>query len=67
MKKEYTSTITTNAGSAAITEIREAYSALHELLEKHATPSRERSVALTDLEKSSHFAIRAVALAYEEK
>lgn len=43
-----------------ITKIREAYSALHEVLTANGTPSRELSVAITELETSAMWAIKSV-------
>ncbi len=43
-----------------ITELREAFSELHEKIESLAPPSRERSVAITNLETAAMWAIKAV-------
>lgn len=40
--------------------LREAFSELHEKINKVATPSRERSIALTELETAAMWAIKAV-------
>lgn len=47
-------------GLDKITRLREAYSELLELVERIAPASRERSVALTELETSGMWAIKAV-------
>jgi len=47
-------------GLAKITEIREAFSSLHQKIQELAPHSRERSVALTELETSGMWAIKAV-------
>lgn len=43
-----------------ITEIREEYSRLYRMIEAECPKSRERSVALTELETSAMWAIKAV-------
>lgn len=45
---------------AKITTLREQFSALHTLIEETCPPSRERSVALTELETTAMWAIKAV-------
>ena len=47
-------------GLAKITAVREAYSALKSSLEANCPPSRHLSVALTELETSAMWAIKAV-------
>lgn len=47
-------------GFARITSIREAYSTLKAVLESQCPPSRHLSVALTELETSAMWAIKAV-------
>ena len=47
-------------GLKKITTIREAYSVLKASIEDLAPPSRERSVALTELETSAMWAIKSV-------
>lgn len=49
-------------GVTAVEKIRAAYSALLETIEANAAPSRERSVAITELQTSSMWAVRAVAV-----
>ena len=45
---------------AAISMLREAFSELHERIDKIAPASREKSLALTELEQSAMWAIKAV-------
>jgi hypothetical protein len=47
-------------GLARITKLRKAFSALHDLIEETAPASRERSVALTNLETTAMWAIKSV-------
>jgi len=47
------------AGLEKITELREAYSALTEVVTA-LPPSREKSIALTELETSAMWAVKAV-------
>ncbi len=47
-------------GLAKITELREGYSALKQLIQTVGTPSRELAVALTELETSAMWAIKSV-------
>ena len=65
MKKEYQPLTVTEYGQNSIDQIRQAFSDLHEQMEKLAGPSRVRAIALTKLEEASHFAIRAIAEAHE--
>jgi hypothetical protein len=43
-----------------VTTLREAFSSLHTLIETTCPPSRERSVALTELETSAMWAIKSI-------
>ena len=45
-----------------ITTLREAFQALDELVQEFTPPSRERSLALTELETAAMWAIKAVVL-----
>ena len=47
-------------GLEQIKKLREAYSTLHAVLSSVAPLSRERSVALTELETSAMWAVKAV-------
>jgi hypothetical protein len=47
-------------GLAKIRTLREAFSTVHEAINANAPPSRERSVALTELETTAMWAIKAV-------
>lgn len=47
-------------GLKTIAELREAFSKLHDDIERLAPPSREKSVALTNLETTAMWAIKAV-------
>lgn len=49
-------------GFARTEKLRKAYSDLHTLVTELAPPSRERSIALTDLETSGMWATKAVIL-----
>ncbi len=60
MKKTYQYHRPSAAGVEKIAELRAAFSALHDLIEKLAPASRERAVALTELENSAMWAIKAV-------
>jgi hypothetical protein len=48
------------SGLAKINNLREAFSSLKKLIEEVAPASRERSVAITELETSAMWAIKAV-------
>lgn len=62
MKKTYAHHRPSDSGVSRIRELREAFSRLHELVEATAPASRERSVALTELETSAMWAIKAVVV-----
>lgn len=47
-------------GLLKITTVREAYSQLKRVIESNCPPSRQLSVALTELETSAMWAIKAV-------
>lgn len=47
-------------GLARITKLREAYSVVQRVLEEACPPSRQKSVAITELETSAMWAIKAV-------
>lgn len=47
-------------GLEKISELREAYSRLHEVLDRVAPHSREKAVALTELETSAMWAVKSV-------
>lgn len=49
-----------SVGLARITKLREDFSALKLTIETLCPPSRERSVAITELETSAMWAIKAV-------
>ena len=49
-------------GLSKIRELREAFSELHTKIESLAPASRERSVALTNLETTAMWAIKAVVV-----
>jgi hypothetical protein len=48
------------AGLTQITYLREAFSQVAEAIQKHAPDSREKSVALTQLETAAMWAVKAV-------
>jgi hypothetical protein len=60
MEKTYAYHKPSAGGLEMITKLREAYSALHNTVLEVAGESRERSVALTNLEQSAMWAIKAV-------
>ena len=62
MKKTYQYHKPGEESLAKIKRLREAFSALHDLIEDLAPQSRERSVALTELETSAMWAIKAVVV-----
>lgn len=49
-----------NGGFIRINEIREAYSAVKAAIEKNCPESRHRSVAITELETSAMWAVKAI-------
>lgn len=60
MKKTYAYHKPSSAGLAKITELRQLFSDVHDAIERIAPHSRERSVALTELETTAMWAIKAV-------
>ena len=61
MKKTYAYHKPSNDGLQKIKILRESFSAIHNLIEELApSPSREKSVALTNLETTAMWAIKAV-------
>lgn len=60
MKKTYAYHRPSADGLSKITQLREAFSSLHDVIEAIAPISRERSVALTNLETTAMWAIKAV-------
>jgi hypothetical protein len=60
MKKTYAYHKPSPAGLEKISRLRQAFSDLHDLIEREAPNSRERSVALTNLETTAMWAIKAV-------
>ena len=60
MKKTYAYHKPSESGLDLIRQLREAYSELHEKIEAIAPHSRERSVAITELETSAMWAIKSV-------
>lgn len=67
MKKQYAYQSPPEWALSKMEEIREAYSKVHLLLEEYIPSTRERAVALTDLENSCMWAIKAYAFAAAEK
>ena len=49
-----------DAGLATITKLREEFSRLYEVIAESCPTSRERSVALTELETAAMWAIKSV-------
>lgn len=60
MKKTYQYHKPSTQGLDKISQLRKAFSDLHDLVESLAPASRERSIALTELEGSAMWAIKAV-------
>ncbi len=60
MKKTYAYHKPSSGGIEKIAAIRQAFSDLHERIEQLCPPSREKSVALTNLETTAMWAIKAV-------
>lgn len=60
MKKTYAYHKPSSVGLDKITKLREAFSRLHDEIEAIAPNSREKSVALTNLETTAMWAIKAV-------
>ena len=62
MKKTYAHHKPSEEGLARIRDLRSAFSEIHDLIERVVPSSRERSVALTELETAAMWAIKAVVL-----
>lgn len=62
MEKTYAYHKPGDEGLERIRELREAFSTLHKKIEELAPPSRERSVAITNLETTAMWAIKAVVI-----
>lgn len=60
MNKTYAYHKPSESGLDKIRELRKAFSALHDLIEKLAPQSREKSVAFTQLETTAMWAIKSV-------
>lgn len=60
MRKAYSYHKPSDAGLEKIRTLRTAFSAMHGVVEELAPASRERSVALTELETAAMWAIKAV-------
>lgn len=60
MKKLFAYHKPSQAGLETVTFLRERFSELHDQLEHHCPKSRELSVALTHLETTAMWAIKAV-------
>ena len=60
MKKTFAYHKPSEEGLKRITQLRQAFSNLHDVIEALAPNSRERSVALTELETTAMWAIKAV-------
>jgi hypothetical protein len=61
VKKTYAHHKPSSDGIARIAKLRKAFSDLHDIIEAEAPNSRERSVAMTNLETTAMWAIKAVA------
>lgn len=60
MKKTFAYHKPSEKGLVTITTLREAFSALHDLIEEKCPASREKAVAITNLETAAMWAIKAV-------
>ena len=60
MKKTYAYHKPSDESLGKITALRQAFSELHDKIESLAPQSRERSVAITELETAAMWAIKAV-------
>lgn len=60
MEKTYAYHKPSDAGLDKIRTLREAFSQLHNLIKETAPDSREKAVALTNLETTAMWAIKAV-------
>lgn len=60
MKKTHAYHKPSTDGLEKITTLRESFSKLHDQIEQLCPPSRERSVALTNLETTAMWAIKAI-------
>lgn len=60
MKKTYAYHKPSEDGLAKITELRKLFSTVHDAIDAIAPNSREKSVALTNLETTAMWAIKAV-------
>jgi hypothetical protein len=60
MKKSYAYHKPSDDGLEKITRLREAFSELQDLIDEVAPNSREKSVAITNLETTAMWAIKAV-------
>lgn len=60
MKKTYQYHKPSAQGLDKITQLRKVFSDLHDLVESIAPVSRERSIALTELESAAMWAIKSV-------
>lgn len=60
MKKTFAYHKPSDGGLEKITKLREAFSVLHDQIEALAPSSREKAVALTNLETTAMWAIKAV-------
>lgn len=60
MIKTYAHHVPSDSGIEKIAALRKAFSELHALIETTAPQSRERSVALTNLETTAMWAIKAI-------
>lgn len=60
MRKTFSYHKPSEAGLSKITQLREAYSKLQDLVDEVCPQSRERSIACTDLEGSAMWAIKSV-------
>jgi hypothetical protein len=62
MLKTYAHHKPSKAGIDKISVLRHTFSGMHELIESYALVSRERAIALTNLEQAAMWAIKAVVV-----
>ena len=60
IKKTYNYHMRSEEGLAMITQLREAFSKLNELIESICPNSRERAVTITNIETAAMWAIKSV-------
>jgi hypothetical protein len=62
IEKKFAFHTPSEAGKEKANQIREAFTVLHNVIQEVAPNSREKSVALTDLESAAMWAVKAVVI-----